>query len=54
MKDFMSRPSTTAVAAVGLAGSAAYLWAKTDPDGYRFDPEYLNQQSIAHPVSLSV
>ncbi|XP_067935452.1 long-chain-fatty-acid--CoA ligase 1-like isoform X3 [Watersipora subatra] len=39
-----------AAAAIGLAGSAAYLWANSEPEGYHFDPSSLIEQSYAHPT----
>ena len=51
MKGWIGKTTPATAAAVGFAGSAAYLWATREPDGYKFDPSCLDQQSYAHPVS---
>ncbi|XP_067935181.1 long-chain-fatty-acid--CoA ligase 1-like [Watersipora subatra] len=48
MDSLLSKPAATATLA-GLASYAAYTWATSDPEGYRFDPSFLAQQSIEVP-----
>ena len=54
MKGWIGKTTPATAAAVGFAGSAAYLWATREPVGYKFDPSCLDQQSYAHPVSFFV
>lgn len=45
------KSSSAALAAAGVAGTAAFLWSRQDPEGYKFDPTHLKDQSFKHPVS---
>ena len=50
MADIWNRRAVAAAAAVGVAGTAAYMWATSDPDGYKIDLTNLETQSMEHPV----
>jgi len=45
--------SASAVAATSLLSAAALYYSRTDPEGFTFDPLRLENQSHAHPVSIS-
>ena len=50
MADSWDATTMAAAAAVGVAGTAAYMWAMSDPDGYKIDLTNLETQSMEHPV----
>mgnify|MGYP001791965012 FL=1 len=54
MADWIPRSTTAAAALVGIAGSAAYMWANSDPEGIVVDQSVLSMQSKPHPVSERV
>lgn len=52
MADWTPKSATglAAAAGAGLAGSAAFIWANSDPSGYTFEPPTVAEQSVKHPV----
>lgn len=52
MADYWNKVSAAAAAAIGVTGAAAYMWATSEPGGFKVDLSTLEQQSVEVPVSL--